>query len=158
MSVWVSKCVCVYMCVSLLMCVSSVWVFLCVCVCVNVCVRTCTLRPDDHDDPLPPNETQTHQLLSGTYQPLHLKKPETEMRSIMRLNGDKLTLEWSSFTHYINTYDSGSHTLPVYVCECVCVCLCVCVCVCLCVCLCVCVCVYVCVCVCVCVCVRVCFL
>ena len=61
-------------------------------VCVYVCVCTCRLRPDDHDDPLPPNETQTHQLLSGTYQQ-QLKKPETEMRSLMRLNGDKLTLE-----------------------------------------------------------------
>ena len=60
---------------------------------VCVCVRTCTLRPDDHDDPLPPNETRTHQLLSGTYHPTELKKPETEMRTLMRLNGDKLTLE-----------------------------------------------------------------
>ena len=42
--------------------------------------------------PLPPIETQTHQLLSGTYLS-DLKKPETEMRSLMRINGDKLTLE-----------------------------------------------------------------
>src|SRR4029434_1416612 len=90
--------------------------------------------------PLPPNKTDTHQLLSGTYQPLQLKKPETEMRSLMRLNGDKLTLESSSFTHYINTYDSGSHTLLVRVCVCVRVCLCVFVCVCFCVCVCECVC------------------
>src|SRR4029434_1361897 len=74
--------------------------------------------------PVPPNETQTHQLLSGTY-PSDLKKPETEMRSLMRLNGDKLTLESSSFTHYINTYDIGYHPLPVYMCVCVCVCMCV---------------------------------
>src|SRR4029434_193278 len=47
--------------------------------------------------PLPPNETQTNHLLSGTYLS-DLKKPETEMRSLMRLNGDELTLELSSFT------------------------------------------------------------
>ena len=82
-----SMCVCVFVFVCVCVCVC-----VCLCACVYVCVITCTLRPDDHDDPLPPNETQTHQLLSGTY--LHkLKKPETEMRSLMRLNGDKLTLE-----------------------------------------------------------------
>src|SRR4029434_5572560 len=94
---------------------------------------------------LPPNETQTHQLLSGTYQS-DLEKPETEMRSLMRINGDKLTLECSSFTHYINTYDSGSQTFPVCVSVCVflygfvnvCVCVSVSVCVCVFVCLCVC--------------------
>src|SRR4029434_8989398 len=104
----------------------------------------------------PPNETQTHQLLSGTYQH-ELKKPETEMRSLMRLNGDKLTLESSSITHYINTYNIGYHPLTVYVRVCLCVCVCVCVCesVCVCVCLCVCVCVCECECECECVCVCV---
>ena len=85
-TLYLSMCVCAYLCVCVCVCVFM-------CVYVSVCMCTCTLRPDDHDDPLPPNETQTHQLLSGTYQPLHLKKPETEMRSLMRLNGDKLTLE-----------------------------------------------------------------
>src|SRR4029434_7555721 len=102
--------------------------------------------------PLPPNKTQTHQLLSGTYL-LQLKKPETEMRSLMRFNEDKLTVECFSFTHYINTYNSGSHTLAVSVCEFLCVCVCVCVCASVyvvCVCVCVFVCAYVCVCVCVC--------
>ena len=77
-------CLCVCMCLSV-----------CVCVCESVCVYdpTCTLRPDGHDDPLPPNESQIHQLLSGTYLPTELNKPETEMRLLMRLNGDKLTLE-----------------------------------------------------------------
>src|SRR4029434_11315889 len=102
-------------------------VYMCLCQCVCICVHVCfgltvsvyvCLCPDDHDH-LPPNETQTHQLLSGTYQQ-QLKKPETEMRSLMRLNGAKLTLELSSFTHYINTYDSGSHTSHVYVCVCMC--------------------------------------
>src|SRR4029434_9760948 len=100
----VCVCVHVYMCslglLSEMICMHlhSCHLYVCVCVCVCVfvcvcvCVSTCTLRPDDHDDPLPPNETQTHQLLSGTYHP-DLKKPETEMRSLMRLNGDKLTLE-----------------------------------------------------------------
>src|SRR4029434_2281279 len=101
-------CVCVHVCVCL--CV-YVCMYVCVCVCVCVYVPTYTLRPDDHDERLTPNETQTHQLLSGTYQPTYLNKPETEMRSLMRLNGDKLTLESSSFTHSINTYDSGSQTL-----------------------------------------------
>src|SRR4029434_1736885 len=84
-SVWVCKCECVCVCVCV--CYS-----LSVCVCVYVCAHG-TLRPDDHDDPLPPKETQTHQLLSGTYPHAHLKKPETEMRSLMRPNGDKLTQE-----------------------------------------------------------------
>src|SRR4029434_11233507 len=93
--------ICVSLCVSmdLYVCVCvRVCVCVCVCVCMCVCMHTCTLRPDDHDDTLPPNETQTHQLLSGTYVRVELKKPETEMRSLMRLNGVKLTLEWSSFT------------------------------------------------------------
>src|SRR4029434_3472764 len=91
--------------------------------------------------PLPPNETQTHQLLSGTYCRTFLKKPETERRSLTRLNGDKLTLESYSFTHDINTHDSGSQTVPVCVCMCLYVCVCVCVCVCWLVCVCVCLCV-----------------
>src|SRR4029434_9140508 len=84
--VWVCvwMCVCVWVCVWVCVCVRErecVWKRGSVCgregvcvwgvcvwgVCVCVCVHTCTLRPDDHDDPLPPNETQTHQLLSGTY-------------------------------------------------------------------------------------------
>src|SRR4029434_8855059 len=86
--------------------------------------------------PLPSKETQTHQLLSGTYQLVLLKKPETEMRSLMRLNGDTLT-------QYISTYGIRSQTLPVCFCEClygfvnVCVFLFVCLCVCVCVCGCV---------------------
>src|SRR4029434_8419265 len=90
LNVFMCVCVCVCVCVFLYGFV-NVSVYVCVCVilsqCVSVfmCVRPCTLRPDDHDDPLPPKETQTHQLISGTYQK-HLKKPETEMRSLMRLN------------------------------------------------------------------------
>src|SRR4029434_5389574 len=100
--VWLCVCVCVcmcmYMCVCVCVCVRvcvSVWETVCVSECDGVCVCVCAcvcVRPDDHDVPLPPNETQTHQLLSGTY-PSDLKKPETEMRSLMRLNGHKLTLE-----------------------------------------------------------------
>ena len=94
------------MCVCLCVCV-SIWVCKCVCVYVYVCVClersciqvSCEIITYTHYGlmtmmtPLPPNETQTHQLLSGTYQTDDLKKPETEMRSLMRLNGDKLRLE-----------------------------------------------------------------
>src|SRR4029434_3487926 len=52
------------------------------------------------------------------------------MRSLMRLHGDKRTIVCSLFTHYINTYDSGSHILLVCVCVCVCVFVCFCLCVC----------------------------
>ena len=98
--------------------------YLSVCVCVCVCGCTSTLRPDDHDDPLPPNETQTHQLLSGTYQQIHLKKPETEMRSLMRLNGDKLTR--IIFIHTLHQHKLL--WLPSFTGLCVCVCVCVCTC------------------------------
>src|SRR4029434_1598604 len=74
-----------------------------VCVCVSVCLKrsciqvSCKIITYTHYGlmtmmtPLPPKETQTHQLLSGTYPTAELKKPETEMRTLLRLNGDELT-------------------------------------------------------------------
>src|SRR4029434_11060536 len=86
--------------------VQTVCVCVCVCVCMSVlrmffkfmCVICLHYREITHINLKNirttdiHTQTHTHQLLSGTY-PSDLKKPETEMRSLMRLNGDKLTLE-----------------------------------------------------------------
>src|SRR4029434_1347376 len=69
--------------------------------------------------PLPPNESQTHQLLFGTYPTAELKKPETEMRSLMRLNGNVCVRVCVSVCVYACVW------VCVYACVCVCVCVCI---------------------------------